>query len=422
MSAPIAADVLRSRRMAALVSARWQCYATGNAKAAASLRGAYERLAQRLPHWLRHNGLARTLQYLEFLGAGGDNGRDDAAARDLLEDWRNDMRTRPGLHLAQLREIPSPRHDPAGYRHASRLALVEAQWLKRAAEHVQPPAAGSVAMAGQGAGMQFQASELHHGLSSAGTHPGLVWRFGGTKLEQKSFRAEQVNDACTSGAHFKDQGSFYQQAFCRREQWLSQRAVTRRLKLASSAFTALGDAGIFEAQSDLHPVTGLPRLAASGLKGLLRSWLHGRRQQPGAAGSDAVPEAAFVWLFGSEGTPVRGERAVEPGHAGALQLHDAWWVPGTGVAPLVHEVDTPHHPGYHAGKSPAPSDTDSPQPNPQLACTGEFLFAIDHSEVGMEWASACLSWLLVALQEEGAGARRRLGYGLFQAPGAQEGR
>ena len=118
----------------------------------------------------------------------------------------------------------------------------------------------------------------------------------------------------------------------------------------------MGDAGICETQLTLHPQHGMPLLPGSSLKGCLNSW--GRSRVRRLAASDPAAAARFdpsllTWLFGNEPND-RG------GVAGALIVHDAWWVPRSAAEPLVREVDTTHHAPHYSGAVRQPSDMDDP--------------------------------------------------------------
>lgn len=126
MTAPVRhLDRLRAERLHGLVQTRLQGYATQPEQ-----RANYTGLALQLPHWLRHNGLRLTLQYLDFRAS--PKGRDSGAARDLIDDWLESPGANyQGWHLQGYTAggtCPSAGRD---YRHASRLALLEADWLRR---------------------------------------------------------------------------------------------------------------------------------------------------------------------------------------------------------------------------------------------------------------------------------------------------
>lgn len=254
-------------------------------------------------------------------------------------------------------------------------------------------------------------------MPDSGIHPGLVWRFGGavTVAAQKSYRDDAVRRTCEVAKDAARVGSphhlAYLAAFNRRKDWLEQRAACRSIAIAGRLETGIGEPGVFECQVALHPVTGLPRLAGSGLKGMLGRWTFDHYDRLAAsdpaAAEAGMPRDALLALFGSR----PGER---PMQAGRLTVHDAWWDPASRQGPLVPERVTPHHSDYYAGKPGAEAtDFDSPNPVPRIAVAGTMHFAIDHDGIGRDWAELCLEWLHRALADDGAGAARQLGYGRF---------
>lgn len=159
-----AVTVARHARLRDNVCARSQGYTREQ-------RTEYLALCQQLGHWLRHNGLRQTLAYLQML-ANPQQTRNKAAARDLLQDW---------WHHAGNRAVPLSlsmvlaTHDATAvtardYRLASRLALREADVLKRAAV-IEMGVAGAQAdtnastgddtRAGTGVDHPLQAGEHH---------------------------------------------------------------------------------------------------------------------------------------------------------------------------------------------------------------------------------------------------------------------
>jgi len=95
-------------------------------------------------------------------------------------------------------------------------------------------------------------------------------------------------------------------------------------------------------------------------------------------------------------------------------FHDAWWIPDCKPTPLAAEVVTVHHPGYYQteGKTDA-TDFDSPNPNPQIAARGSFLFAVECA--APTWAEFARERLAEALTEWGIGGKTAAGYGYFVA-------
>ena len=269
-------------------------------------------------------------------------------------------------------------------------------------------------------------------MPSAVPHPGLVWRFAGAvpdpgdpkvRAQVDAFREDHVGWAAQaardavkpSSAH----GVQYRLAFQRRQAWLAGRAACRSIRIAGRLETGVGEPGVFECQVALHPLTGLPRLVGSGLKGLLAAWCFERwdllARENRAAAEAELPRATLLALFGNRPD-------TQPQQAGLLTVHDAWWDPGPATpaparGPLEMERSTSHHPPFYAGVPGAQAtDLDSPNPVPRIAVAGTLHFALDHDGIGEAWASQCLTWLHLALADTGAGASRSLGYGRFAPP------
>ncbi|WP_051330658.1 type III-B CRISPR module RAMP protein Cmr6 [Niveispirillum irakense] len=164
-----------------------------------------------------------------------------------------------------------------------------------------------------------------------------------------------------------------------------------------------------------HPTLGVPFLAGSGVKGVLRSWA---RQA-----ADATPDLIDT-LFG----PPSDEKL----HVGALQVLDA--LPVEPVL-LAAEIITPHTGPWNQVEpdakrvqnlDDAPADWHSPVPVPLLAVESDIRFQFillpgtgPVPKGGWEATLArCQQWLTDALHDLGAGAKTSSGYGRFRAVGA----
>ena len=275
-------------------------------------------------------------------------------------------------------------------------------------------------------------------------HPGLFWRYGGQipdshagapaaagngndTADKEAWRETHVELACRlskqSALPGTLHGAAYRLAFDRRTAWLQSQGAEPGKDIISVPVegrlkTGVGEPTVFECQIALHPVTGMPRLLASGLHGLLASWCFGRHQRMPADGdaAKALPREQLVALLGNP----YGD---DDKQAGALVIHDAWWDPYESKrGPLEPERATNHHPDYYQGGLRAAidgghaSDFDSPVPSPLIATAGSFQLAISRANIGAEWAQLCMQWLRLALAESGAGASRQLGYGRFEMP------
>lgn len=131
-------DRLRAARLHGLVQRR-------AVQAAPEVWADYTKHLEILPQLLRHNGLGHTVAYLRLLA--DRNGRDSQAARDLIADWlESPAGNHHGWHLqawtsagpggTSAAGAGNPVDARAEYRHASRLALREADWLRRFVQSV----------------------------------------------------------------------------------------------------------------------------------------------------------------------------------------------------------------------------------------------------------------------------------------------
>lgn len=214
----------------------------------------------------------------------------------------------------------------------------------------------------------------------------------------------------------------------RRQRMLnSTGACTRRLLADGPLTLHLARAGAWEnAGLCLHPVYGFAFLPGSGIKGLARSWAETvwAKSQPDTGAAWKRIEELFGYSAGSEAYKAADKRQdglgwrpasvgmPEGDAAGRLVFHDAWpcsW------PRLEVDVANNHHPSYYAGDG-APGDWEDPTLIYFLcvaAGTG-FDFAVaDRRPRGDTAAEDAMSWLVDALQAEGAGAKTAAGYGRF---------
>lgn len=157
--------------------------------------------------------------------------------------------------------------------------------------------------------------------------------------------------------------------------------------------TGLGRAHPIENGFAWHQILGVPYLAGSSVKGMVRGW---------AGQWEGISKEIIERIFGNE-------RQI-----GSVILLDA--IP---VAPvkLVAEIMTPHYTPYYQGEQP-PGDWYSPNPIPFLAVTENqpFCFAVlprPGAESGATDVELVLGWIEDALSWIGAGAKTSAGYGRF---------
>ncbi len=188
-------------------------------------------------------------------------------------------------------------------------------------------------------------------------------------------------------------------AFCerRREGLKSLRPKTlfARATVAGRLVVGLGQESVLETSVTLHRVWGVPYLPGSALKGL--------------AGRAARERLDPPWNPGEEGGPY----SVVFGRledAGFVTFHDALWIPVGDAPPLDADVLTVHHPDYYGGKDALPVEWDEPNPVAFATCRGTYEIALT-GPAG--WVEKAMEILLLALEQDGLGAKTGQGYGRF---------
>ena len=237
-------------------------------------------------------------------------------------------------------------------------------------------------------------------VAAKNTHPGLLLQRGYAKHsggDAVNTKTSYIQQACRNKP-----GDYYTRAYWRWRKFTDGAARFRSVTLTveSRMFIGLTGGGMLETGCVISHSYGAPLIPGSSIKGIVRACA---RTRLGCAGKAACDE-----LFGTEATDERPS-----GLSGLIAFHDAWWVPGSTEYPLVQEVVTAHHSEYYGeeGKLPA-TDFDSPVPNAQVAVQGSFCFLIEGPE---SWLDIAERMLIYALSTEGAGAKTRAGYGLFDS-------
>lgn len=168
-------------------------------------------------------------------------------------------------------------------------------------------------------------------------------------------------------------------------------------QLQNRLYIGLGKASPLEAGITLHHVYGVPFIPGSAIKGVLSHY---------AAAAGIAPGIRHA-LFGKEASPTDRK---DSGEAGYVIFNDAWWVPeGKALAP---EIITVHAQQYYSGQgkdAPHP-DFESPNPNPQIAVQGSFMFCMEGDKA---WVNYTIALLKKALEERGIGGKTSSGYGYF---------
>lgn len=190
-------------------------------------------------------------------------------------------------------------------------------------------------------------------------------------------------------------GSYYRNAYLRWENRINAlkkqaSADFRSCELLHRALIGMSNPSLWESNISLHATYGVPHIPGSACKGLAA---HFAKEQLG------MEESEIDAIFGSSDA------------ARKICFQDAWWVPDSaptiqgrlGDQPLVREITTPHHPEFLSSRGLTPATPyDSPEPIPQLATHGKFLFAVTGPKL---WAEYAMNILQVALEVEGIGAR-----------------
>lgn len=409
----------------------------------AALFDPYQRLCEKLPTLLRAHGLRLTLDYLRMLARAGPY---QQAADALLRDW---AATADGVlsfaGLAQSHGAQAVAPAAAEGLLLLALALVDVEALRHACKLVHSDhAAGQIPSAPAMGVQQPLALNLRAPAALQHQHcqhPGLAWRFCGevgTQADDATWRHRQITTVLrltrqqwqpTKQLALTDpHRAWYTASYQRHVAWLQSLPASRQtqcmaLRLRSPLFTALGERGVWDAQVLLHPVSGMPFVAASQIKNLVRRAFAERAQRLAKPESQAALHALLDDLLGDAADGAAGDAAGD-GHGGLLVVHDAWWVPETGDGPLAGDIDNHHHTAYLQRRALRALPQDSPQPHPQLAVQGQLLFALGihpaAGPAGGDIVRRCMRWLAHALAERGIGGRSAaVGAGRFE-PAALE--
>lgn len=248
-------------------------------------------------------------------------------------------------------------------------------------------------------------------------HAGLMLERGFTQWDTENNRHAEQRKKFYDKLTAVNVGLCYKTAFQRWQEILQENTETSKTwvgKLDGRLYLGLGEANPLESAVTLHHTYGVPFIPGSTIKGVVRhAFLAGyalsydAEQKKYRLGEDA--RQAFEILFGREPDPKRKD---DIGNAGYIVFNDAWWIPEKNKNPLAKEIVTVHHQAYYTSKGEKPaSDFDSPNPNPQLAIQGSFLFSL---EGAAEWADFAMVLLQETLNERGIGAKTASGYGFFK--------
>jgi CRISPR-associated protein Cmr6 len=166
-----------------------------------------------------------------------------------------------------------------------------------------------------------------------------------------------------------------------------------------------GEATVYETSMRLHHIYGIPYIPASGIKGVVRSYII--TEKFGSSEEDALKEDDFVKVFGSQE------------QEGKVTFFDAFPV---SKPKLKVDIMNPHY-GHYYNDGKAPTDTNNPIPINFLTVEKDtkFRFMMGAKE-GLETFSikdknnnhkTIETWLVEALKNHGLGAKTAVGYGYF---------
>jgi CRISPR-associated protein Cmr6 len=160
-----------------------------------------------------------------------------------------------------------------------------------------------------------------------------------------------------------------------------------------------GEVTVYETSMRLHHIYGIPYIPASGIKGVVRSYIITEKFE--SKEEEALKDADFVTVFGSQD------------HAGKVTFFDAF---PTSKPTLKVDIMNPHY-GHYYNKGEAPTDTKNPVPVNFLTVENTtFRFLIGAKEgldTFMIQGKKIEDWLTEALKNHGLGAKTAVGYGYF---------
>jgi CRISPR-associated protein Cmr6 len=184
--------------------------------------------------------------------------------------------------------------------------------------------------------------------------------------------------------------------------------------------TGLGGASVYETDITLHHIYGFPYLPASGIKGVVRSWIimniFGKEDEKADlknAEKRAYQDKYFCFIFGCP-----KESALGKEHQGKVQFFDAFPIQAPKVVP---DLMNPHYGPYYSGNGNVPpADYHNPIPIFFLTVDKKTEFQFILGSKNTEWKNWKIggkdikAWLEDALQNHGIGAKTAVGYGYFK--------
>lgn len=176
----------------------------------------------------------------------------------------------------------------------------------------------------------------------------------------------------------------------------------------------------------LHPHFGYPYIPGSAVKGIARhaAWCAWHEaEEPEKAGIAQDIARIFGYPTNDRGLDAYlEERGCDAKRGGCVSF---WAAEPDGKAGLVTDIVNCHHMKYYGSDDPSAAATDDESPNPQFfpavekGCT--FLFTlVPVRDTDEEMIDRAKKWLILAITENGVGAKTSSGYGWFEYTPADE--
>lgn len=235
------------------------------------------------------------------------------------------------------------------------------------------------------------------------THAGLLLDRGFKQWDEKGEdHSVAVFQLHQQAAEITKTSDLYKKSY---EQWYQiqlnnyQQTEVWFAKLENRMFLGMGTASPIEAGISLHHTYGIPYIPGSAIKGVLHHY----------AQEVKIDEEIQNLIFGRQAnqTDRRDSRS-----SGYVIFNNAWWIP-QGKPALTPEVITVNTQEYYnkKGTTKLHPDFEKPNPNPQIAIQGSFLFSIEGDK---KLARYTIEILKKVLQNRGIGGKISSGYGYFK--------
>ncbi len=175
----------------------------------------------------------------------------------------------------------------------------------------------------------------------------------------------------------------------------------------------------------IHPHCNAPYIPGSALKGCARhaAWQAWNEAECGDAKINAAKEVAAIFGYptGERGLDeyLKTQCGFSNAQSGEVAFLSA--VPET-TARLVVDIVNCHHKEYYARKKPDATDDELPVPSffPSVEAGARFVFTLVPRGADSELLARAKHWLVLALTQNGIGAKTSAGYGWFEYDEAAE--